>query len=292
VRIAVASGKGGTGKTTVALALAKVLGSCVLVDCDVEAPNAYLFLDRKITGGEDVHIMVPAVDEKKCTGCAECSRVCQFNALAVLGKHVILFPELCHGCGACVLVCEPGAITEGKRLIGEMQWGNAGQMEFYDARLRIGEPMSPPLIKALKLKAAGKAGRDVVLDCPPGTTCPMIEAVGGADYCVLVTEPTPFGLSDLLRVHGLANHFNIPLQVIINKADLNLKVTEEIKDWADKVGVKITGELPYDPVVTEAMIANKAVVELGGTQISDGIKAIWKKVEEHKKSKSVTLDNK
>jgi len=272
VRIAVASGKGGTGKTTVAVALAKVLANCVFIDCDVEAPNACLFLDPEIKASEDVHVMIPEVDESKCTGCAECSRVCQYHALAVLGKNVIVFPELCHGCGGCILVCEPGAITEGERLIGRMQWGSSGGIDFFDARLRIGEPMSPPLIKAVKEKALAANGHDVILDCPPGTTCPMIEAVRGADYCLLVTEPTPFGLHDLEMAYEAVSQMKIPASVIINRADMG---DDRVREFCSGKGIPILLEVPHLREIAEGHARGKDIL-----QVMPGLSGPFKEVLE------------
>ncbi len=259
MKIAVASGKGGTGKTTVAVALAKVLGSCAFIDCDVEAPNAYLFLDPQIVGSEQATIMIPAVDESKCNGCRECSRVCQFNALAVFETSVLLFPEMCHGCGGCVMVCEPGALTESERTVGTMQWGRSGTIDFYEARLRIGEPMSPPLIKAVKQKAAGTSEKDVILDCPPGTTCPMIEAIGGSDYCILVTEPTPFGLHDLQMAAGATEHLGIPAGVIINKADLG---DDRVHRYCRDKGLPVLLEIPHSRAIAETIAKGRDILEV------------------------------
>lgn len=267
MRIAVASGKGGTGKTTVAVAMARVLGSCVLVDCDVEAPNAHLFVNPVIKNTGDVSVMVPVVDESKCTGCGECSRVCHFNALAVLGTTVVVFEELCHGCNACALICEPEAITSGTRLVGTMQWGLADGMEFYDARLRIGEPMSPPLIKALKNQAEddlsekinnSEKSENIIFDCPPGTSCPMIEAVGGANYCVLVTEPTPFGLHDLDLAAQVVTQMGIPAGVIINRSDMgDARVSKYCKDK----DLPILLEIPHSREIAHGYAAGKDILQ-------------------------------
>ncbi len=258
MRIAIASGKGGTGKTTVAVALSRVLDSCALVDCDVEAPNAHLFMNPVISQGENVEVMKPLVDESKCTGCGECSRVCQFNALAVFGATVVVFSELCHACGGCALICEPKAITEGERLVGRMQWGVAGDIQFYDARLRIGEPMSPPLIKALKLKADESSAQDMILDCPPGTTCPMIEAVGGSDYCILVTEPTPFGLHDLDMAAQAVEQMDIPAGVIINRVGMG---DQCVHDYCRDKGLPILLEIPHSRRIANGYAKGRDILQ-------------------------------
>ena len=258
MRIAVASGKGGTGKTTVAVALAGVAKNCVLVDCDVEAPNAAIFMGTEFHGKQDIHVMVPAVDESKCNGCAECSRVCQFNALAVLGTNVILFPELCHGCGGCMLVCDPKAITEGSRLVGEIAWGKSKNVSFFHGKLRIGEPMSPPLIKALKEKAFKEKEELMIIDCPPGTTCPMIEAINHCDYCLLVTEPTPFGLHDLEMAAEAAAYKGIPSGVIINRSDMG---DGFVREYCEKKGLPILLEIPHTREIAEGYAAGKDILQ-------------------------------
>ncbi len=257
MRIAVASGKGGTGKTTVAVALARQIGDCAFVDCDVEAPNAHLFLQPELEGSEKQEVMLPVVDESKCTGCGECSRVCQFNAIAALGKNVIVFPELCHGCRACVLICEPGAISDGSREIGVVEWGRADNILFYHARLRVSEPMSPPLISALKDRA-GSPREFVILDCPPGTTCPMIEAVRGADYCVLVTEPTPFGIHDLEMAAGAAKELGIPAGVIINRVGIG---DEAVESFCREQGLPVLARIPHTREIAEGYARGKSIIE-------------------------------
>lgn len=259
MRIAVASGKGGTGKTTVALALANVLGNSVLIDCDVEAPNAHIFLDPKIEGSRDFHVMVPVIDHDKCTGCGECARVCQYNALAVVRKTVIQFPELCHSSGGCVLICEPKAIAEGEHLIGEIQWGKAGRIDFYNGRLKIGEHLSPPLIKELKKMTHDISDRDMILDCPPGTTCPMIEAVRNTDYCVLVTEPTPFGLHDLEMAAEVVSELGIPSGVIINRADMG---DDSVRKFCIEKGLTILLEIPHKRKIAEGYAIGENILQV------------------------------
>ncbi len=269
MKIAVASGKGGTGKTTVAVALARVMGDCAFLDCDVEAPNSYLFLKPEIEGHETVKVMVPEVDESRCNGCGECSRVCQFNALAVLGTNVIVFPELCHGCGACSMVCEPKAITEGERETGEIEWGNAGDIVFYHGRLKVGEPMSPPLIRAVKEKG-GSMMPETILDCPPGTTCPMIESIKDADYCVLVTEPTPFGLHDLAMAAGAVAELSIPAGVVINRQGIG---DERVHRFCREKGLKILLEIPNSKRIAEAYASGKDMLDVF-PHLADSVKMV------------------
>ena len=201
--ISIASGKGGTGKTTVAVNLALSLpkGTVQLIDCDVEEPNSHLFLSPSIHQVTSVGIPVPRIDESKCTYCGKCAQVCEYHAIAVILKNVLVFDELCHGCGACSYLCPEKAIFEVEREIGIVQEGSSDGISFVNGILNVGEPMASPLIR----KAKGKIQRDkiVILDAPPGTACPVIETVKGSDFCLLVTEPTPFGLNDLELAVGM-----------------------------------------------------------------------------------------
>jgi MinD superfamily P-loop ATPase len=261
MRIAIASGKGGTGKTTVAvsLALSAQEQNLVFVDCDVEAPNAYLFLKPEITSRKKAGIPVPLVDESLCNGCRKCREVCQFSAITVLGeKTVLTFPELCHGCGGCSLVCPTAAISETEREIGEIETGRARGMEFFHARLKVGEAMSPPLIRKLKAQASRDEDKTVILDCPPGTSCPMIESVKGADLCILVTEPTPFGLNDLELASGAIKQMKVPAAVIINRAGIG---NGKVKEFCKNAGLPVWLEIPQRREFAEAYSRGIAIVE-------------------------------
>jgi len=197
--IAIASGKGGTGKTLVATSLALSLKDkerVQLLDCDVEEPNDHVLLKPTITHSELVVIPVPEVDEGKCTYCGKCAEVCAFNAIAVLGEHVLVFPELCHGCGACSYLCPEGAISEKAKEIGVVESGNSDGIAFAHGKLAIGEAMSVPVIRRVKEDARHQD--TVIIDVPPGTSCPVVESIKDSDFCLLVTEPTPFGLNDLV----------------------------------------------------------------------------------------------
>ena len=220
MKLAVASGKGGTGKTTVATNLAVRLArhgqTVVYVDCDVEAPNGHIFLKPRITGRQAVTISVPEVDEARCTHCGRCGEFCQFSAIVCLGSSVLTFPDLCHGCGGCALVCPERAIREVPREIGEVEEGRAGRLAVVQGRLRIGQALSPPVIRAVKRKLPPE--EIAILDAPPGTACPMIETVRGADFVLLVTEPTPFGLHDLRLAVEAIRLLGIPIGVVINRA--------------------------------------------------------------------------
>jgi len=224
--ISVASGKGGTGKTTVAVNLALSLEENVqFLDCDVEEPNAHIFLKPRITHAQSLNVLVPKIDEEKCTYCGKCAEFCSYKALAVVKKKVLFFPELCHNCGGCSIVCPEKAIKEVNKPKGVVEEGTSNSIRFIQGELNIGEAVSPPLIREVK-----KSARDsqiTIIDVPPGTSCPVIEAVKGSDFCILVTEPTPFGLNDLILAVGVCRELKIPFGVVINRADVGDKKVEE-----------------------------------------------------------------
>ena len=222
--ISIASGKGGTGKTTIATNLALSLGEAQLIDCDVEEPNANIFLKADIAESVDVTVEIPVIDKTKCNFCGKCSEFCTYNALAVVPSDVLVFPELCHSCGGCELVCPQDAISWSKRVIGKIEHGVVDGFDFYHGLLNVGEIMAVPVLKALKRKV--DTNKNVILDAPPGTSCPMIETLNGSDYCILVTEPTPFGLHDLKLAVDVVRHLNIPFGVIINRDGVGDKKAE------------------------------------------------------------------
>jgi len=246
MRIVVASGKGGTGKTTVAVNLALSVGNVKLVDCDVEEPNCNLFLNLNLKKIEDVSIPVPVIDNEKCTGCGKCSKNCQYNAIVVLQNEATVFGELCHGCGLCSLLCPSNAITERERVIGIIESGNGKGIEFVRGVLNIGEAMSTPLIR--RLKEIVNDDGNMILDAPPGAACPVIETVSDADYCILVTEPTPFGLYDLRISVELCRKLGVPFGVIINRCDIG---DSGVENFCNKEEIPILMKIPNDKKIAE-----------------------------------------
>lgn len=244
MRIAVISGKGGTGKTTVAASLASVVPGCQYFDCDVEEPNGFLFLNPKITTSYPVDVLVPEVDPKSCTLCGACARICQFNAIAVTKKRVLIFPELCHHCGACMLACKPLAIDEIARTIGVVE--SDADDRFFQGRLTIGEPVGIPIITALKERI--NPNRTAVLDCSPGASCAVVRTLEGSDYALLVTEPTPFGLHDLRIAYELVKKMGIRAGVVLNKAGSNDRL---ILDFCEQAQLPVLLAIPYSRLIAE-----------------------------------------
>ncbi len=245
--LSVASGKGGTGKTTVAVNLALSLKNVQFLDCDVEEPNAHLFLKPVIQNIESAGIPVPVIDKTKCTFCGRCVKACEFHAIAVLKKEILIFVELCHGCGGCALACPAKAISEKKREIGILRKGiSNNKMEFIDGVLNTGEAMPVPLIREVKKKIS--PGRITIIDVPPGTSCPVVESVKGSDFCILVTEPTPFGLNDLILAAETMKKIQIPCGVIINRADLG---NDEVELYCKKNRIPVLMQIPFDREIAE-----------------------------------------
>ena len=247
--ISIASGKGGTGKTTVATNLAAAIGRGVqLLDCDVEAPNAHLFLHPDIQETQTVTTPVPEIDLEKCNGCGKCADICRFKAIAVIpGTTVMTFPELCHGCGGCMLVCPEGAVRETGRPLGVVEKGRRDDLAFVHGRLRVGEAMAPPLIRSVRGHA--DPDRVVIIDAPPGTSCPVIAAVNHTDFVLLVTEPTPFGLHDLKLAASVVDILGIPAGLIVNRSAPDLDC---VAQFAAEKGLPVLMEIPFSRPIAEA----------------------------------------
>jgi MinD superfamily P-loop ATPase len=261
LKISIASGKGGTGKTLVATNIAVSLaspgsGSVTVADCDVEEPNAYLFFpQRTLLEREECSVPVPVIDETKCTHCGKCSEVCAYHALAVLPKTVLLFPELCHGCGACTIICPEKAVSETTRSVGEIFLARSGGVEIIWGELALGEARTTPLIKAVKEKAGDE---NVIVDCPPGTSCSLVESVRGTDFCLLVTEPTPFGLYDLDIALRVLEKMNIPRAVLVNKSGMG---DRKVYEYLEKRKIHLLMEIPLDRKIAELYSRGETFVE-------------------------------
>lgn len=256
MRIAVASGKGGTGKTTIATSLALSLSSkstdgqpVLFLDCDVEAPNAHLFLRPHIETQKQVAILLPQIDPAKCSACGKCVEVCQFHALAQIGKKILVFPQLCHGCGSCTLNCPEGAITETPNPIGMLEAGPTETgIDFAHGILTISEPMATPIIRQLKKWKKNNTDQIVILDAPPGASCSVVETVRGSDFVLLVTEPTPFGLHDLKQMTGILREMNIPAGVVINRDGIG---NGSIEAYCSTEGLPVLLRIPFDRQIAE-----------------------------------------
>lgn len=272
MRIAVASGKGGTGKTTVAVSLFRALASLDpdarppdlrLLDCDVEEPNAALFLNPSFEQTEAVGILLPEVDRDRCTYCGRCAEVCAFHAIAVFGQQILVFPELCHGCGSCTYNCPEGAISERRNTTGEIAWGrlpSETDVWFGQGELRVGEAMANPVIRRLKGTLATTDSHGLtILDAPPGNACPVVETMRGADYVVLVTEPTPFGLHDLrVAVEVATEELKIPAGVVINRDGVG---DGGVDAFCAEKEIPILMRIPLDRRIAEAYAEGKVLVD-------------------------------
>jgi MinD superfamily P-loop ATPase len=315
--ISFASGKGGTGKTTVATNVALALQetaqhTITFLDCDVEEPNAAIFLKPTLTQRTSVGIPVPQVDFNKCTYCGKCAEVCAYNAIAVINpvkdtekdnkmttntaldnaahrakKSVLIFPELCHGCGGCSLFCPEHAITETHREVGIIERGHAGTIAFVQGMLNVGEPMATPIIREMKREIINDReerrngeteksdnGNITIIDVPPGTSCPVIEAVKGSTFTVLVTEPTPFGLNDLVLAVETMRTLAIPCGVIINRHGIG---DTSIESYCEQENIPVLLRIPMDREIAVAYSKGIPLVEINThyrTQFRDVVDTI------------------
>jgi len=257
MNITIVSGKGGTGKTTIATNLALSLGDNVqLLDCDVEEPNDHLFIKPEILESEEVYVKVPEVDKARCVLCGRCQEVCAFNAIAVLNDDVLVFGDLCHSCGACSYFCPQKAIGEAEVAVGRVDVGRRDTLQFVTGSLNIGKAISIPVIKAVK--AHLNPTRTVVIDAPPGTSCPVIESLKGSDYVLVVTEPTPFGFNDFELIVALLRKLALPFGVIINRSDLGSGI---ITDYCQKENISIVAQIPFKPQIALAYSQGKILVD-------------------------------
>lgn len=247
MKIAVASGKGGTGKTTVSVNLARVFKTdVVLADCDVEEPNAHLFLKTSGHTEEIIGIPVPQVNEELCNCCGECAKICQFSAIVTFGTTPLVFPEMCHGCGGCTLVCPTKAISEQNYRIGVIETSHTGNITLVTGKLDVGVALAPPLIRAVKNTLPSDI--PVILDAPPGTSCPVIAVIRDSDFVLLVTEPTPFGLHDLTLAVDMVRELNLPFGVLINRMGSG---DDRVHIFCKKEDIPVLAEIPDDRQIAE-----------------------------------------
>jgi len=283
VIISIASGKGGTGKTLVATSLALSLPDekpVQLLDCDVEEPNAHILLKLPLSYKQTVFIPIPQIDETKCTYCGKCAEVCAYNAIAVTKKKVLIFPELCHGCGACSYLCPENAISEINKEIGVLESGQLKGIEFIHGKLNIGEIAAPRVIREVKKHI--NQGKLVIIDSSPGTSCPVVEAVKGSDFCLLVTEPTPFGLNDLALAVDMVAKLGIPCGVVINRNGAGYNKVEE---YCHKKDIPILLRIPLDIKIARLYSRGVTLVE-GMPQWQEAFINLFDKVKQIVNGKS------
>lgn len=275
--IAVASGKGGTGKTMVATSLALSLKDeykVQLLDADTEEPNSHIFLKPQFTATEAVSIMTPSVNKERCDYCGKCAEVCAFNAIAVIHEAVLTFPELCHGCGACSYLCPRQAISEAANQVGIIKTGNAGDISFVQGTLDIGQTMPTPLVRRVKDYTSHEGV--AIIDVAPGTSCPVIAAIKGSDFCLLVAEPTPFGLNDLKLAVETARQLEVPCGLILNRTGVG---DSGVEDYCREQNIPILLNIPLDIDIARSYSQGTTLAE-GMPEWQDKFKEVLKQIQE------------
>lgn len=272
MRIAVLSGKGGTGKTTVAASLASVIYPSVYADCDVEEPNGYVFMKPALVKSIPVMVEVPEVNDNLCSGCGKCAAACQFNAIAVIKGKPLIFPELCHHCGACFIVCGPKALMPKLQKTGVIESNDDGT--FLQGKLDIGQPVTVPVI--IELKKHIRHDMDTVLDCSPGASCTVVQSIDGCDYCLLVTEPTPFGLHDLKIAVSLVRKLDIPFGVVVNKV---MDRGNSIVEYCESENIDVLMTIPFSRKT--ALEYSKGILPvMGNSKLREEFEMMHKIIEE------------
>ena len=257
MQIAVASGKGGTGKTTISTSLALSAEQAVqFLDCDVEEPNGHIFLQPKFNYQEVVEVIIPELNEDNCSTCGKCRDICNFNAIVQFGTNVMIFPEMCHSCLGCFLVCDDDALFYGKRQVDVLESGMAGDVEFVHGTVRIGEAMGVPLLQAVKKKA--DPAKLTIIDAPPGTSCPFVETIADVDFVILVTEPTPFGLYDLKIAVEVLQKLNIPCGIIINRSNLG---DDKVHKFCAEQLLPLLLEIPFQRKIAEGYARGQNIIQ-------------------------------
>lgn len=263
LRVVVASGKGGTGKTTVATGMALSLAAqenVWYVDCDVEAPNGHLFLKPSIDTEKKAVILIPRIDREKCILCGRCVEVCQFHALAQIGQSILVFPQLCHGCGSCSWHCESKAIKETRNPIGVLEAGETKEgIHFVRGVLTISEPMATPIIRQVKRWQQPEDNSVIILDAPPGASCSVVETLHNVDFALLVTEPTPFGLHDLKQVIGILQDMKIPAGVIVNRDGIG---DSQVDEFLSQTDFPVMMRIPYSTRIASAIASGKTILDI------------------------------
>jgi MinD superfamily P-loop ATPase len=280
MKLSIASGKGGTGKTTVSASLLSVWPDPVVaVDLDVEEPNLHLFLNPAISGTRKAYMEIPKVDESLCSLCGQCSALCQFKAISLMGEILMTFPEMCHGCGGCIAICPEKELSVDLRELGDISWGRWAKGDFIMGQLRVGEAMSPPLMRAVKTRLEDlitASPADVIIDSPPGVSCPAVNSVMDADMIVLVTEPTPFGVYDMKLAHQAFAPMKKPMGVVVNRAGLG---NSEIYNYCAVQNLEILAEIPYDRRIAEAY-SNGCVIADTSEEMRQLFTVLSKKIKE------------